>query len=305
MIEIRNLCKSFGRNEVLKNFSLIIPDNSIYGFVGPNGAGKTTTFRIMAGLLKADSGDILLDNENINLGKIRERISYMPDFFGVYDRLKVSEYMEFFASINQVDKRDIHNCTMQLLELVGLQGKEEVYVDSLSRGMKQKLCLARCLINDPDVLILDEPASGLDPGARIEFRSILKKLHSRNCTIIISSHILSELSQICSDICIINDGQNVISGTVSDIEYRMNINLKLKIKVLKNMDKAIRIIGEDSLTENLSYNGDEIYVNYSGSAEDEATLLRKLISNDVEVISFYNERGNLEDVFVEITKEAI
>lgn len=304
MIEIRKLCKSFGSNKVLNDLSLEIPDNSIYGIVGPNGAGKTTTFRIMAGLLEADSGEILLDNVNLNLRDTRDRISYMPDFFGVYDRLKVSEYMEFFSSIYRIDKRDVAPRTAELLELAGLSGHEDVYVDALSRGMKQKLCLARCLINQPEILILDEPASGLDPGARIEFREIIKKLHGMDCSIIISSHILSELSQLCTDICIINNGQNVVSGTVSEIEYRMSTNLKLRIKLLKNADLARKLIGDDPLTENLSYSGDEIYVNYTGSTEDEAMLLKKLIMNDVEVISFSNVGGNLEDVFMEITKGA-
>jgi len=300
MIEVKNLCKSFSDHQVLTDFSLQIPDGSVCGIVGPNGAGKTTTFRIIAGLLKADSGEVLVDDTDIRFGS-KDLIGYMPDFFGVYDKLRVAEYMEFFASIYNIDAARTAEKTESLLDLVGLSGLENTYVDSLSRGMKQKLCLARCLIHDPRLLILDEPASGLDPRARIEFRDLIRKLHERGTTILISSHILSELAQMCTDICIINNGKNVISGTVSDIEYRMTSSVKLVIKVTNGIQKAISVLNSDPLADKLSYSGNEIYVTYSGSHEEEAELLSRLTEEGAGVYSFGNDRGGLEDLFLEIT----
>ena len=202
MIEIRHLYKAFDNHMVLRNLNMKIDEGAVYGFVGPNGAGKTTTMRIIAGLLKADSGQILIDGEDIGV-RHKELIGYMPDFFGVYDRLRVKEYMAFFASIYGLDKEETEKKIRQLLELVKLTEKKEAYVDSLSRGMKQRLCLARCMIHDPKLLILDEPASGLDPRARYEFKEIIRQLRKEGRTIMISSHILSELSEMCTDIVLL------------------------------------------------------------------------------------------------------
>ncbi len=301
MIEIRNLCKSFSGHPVLKDLSLKIPDGSVFGLVGPNGAGKTTTFRIMAGLLKADSGKILVDGEDIHIGRNRDIVGYMPDFFGVYDKLRVNEYMEFFASIYNIEGSAARERIQELLSLAGLSQYGDVYVDTLSRGMKQKLCLARCLIHDPRILILDEPASGMDPRARIEFREIIRKLNESGTTILISSHILTELSHMCSEICILHEGSALISGSISEIEYRLTQKVRLVIRLASGMEKALAVLKEDPLADNLSYTEGEIYVSYSGSHEEEAALLSRLMSSGAGVFSFANDRGGLEELFMQIT----
>ena len=211
MPEIYELNKKYGKFTALDSLSMNITENSIFGFVGPNGAGKTTTMKIMAGLLKADSGSIFVNGEDIlkNPKSIREKIGYMPDFFGVYDDLKVTEYMDFYAGMYYIPYADRPELIDNLLEIVDLSNKKDSYVDGLSRGMKQRLCLARSLIHDPDLLILDEPASGLDPRARVEMKEILKRLREMGKTIIISSHILPELAEMCSEVGIIDQGKLV------------------------------------------------------------------------------------------------
>ena len=226
MPEILELNKKYGKVTALDSLSMNITENSIFGFVGPNGAGKTTTMKIMAGLLKADSGGIYINGEDIlkNPKSIRDKIGYMPDFFGVYDDLKVSEYMDFYAGTYYIPYAERGTLIDNLLEVVDLTDKKDTYVDSLSRGMKQRLCLARSLIHDPDLIILDEPASGLDPRARVEMKEILKELREMGKTIIVSSHILPELAEMCSEIGIIDHGKLVTQGTVNEIMNRIKIN---------------------------------------------------------------------------------
>ena len=209
MLEIRNLKKTFGKFYALNGLDMDIGDGALYGFVGPNGAGKTTTIKIMTGLLEADEGQVLIDGVNVTggLSQLKLKIGYVPDFFGVYDNLKVSEYMEFFASCYGINGLKARTRYMTLLEQVGLEDKVNFYVDGLSRGMKQRLCLARALIHDPSLLVMDEPTSGLDPRTRFEFKEILKELREQGKTILISSHVLSELSELCTDIGIIDQGK--------------------------------------------------------------------------------------------------
>jgi len=303
MVKIDNLYKHYGSFVALDHLELSIEKGELFGFVGPNGAGKTTTMRIISGLLKADGGtvqvagiDAIKDNQNL-----KRKIGYMPDFFGVYDNLKAIEYMEFYASIYGITGKKAKNMCMELMELVNLSEKAEFYVDNLSRGMKQRLCLARSLVHNPELLILDEPASGLDPRARFEMKGILKNLHDMGKTIIISSHILSELAEMCTTIGIIDKGSMVTKGTVEDIMRKLNTSNPLKIHVLENMEAAVRIIKENPQVEKLSIDGSNITVSFDGSEEDEAGLLSGLIKNDVKVVSYMHENGNLEEVFMMVT----
>ena len=209
MLTIRNLHKIYGKYHALSGLDMNVADGALYGFVGPNGAGKTTTIKIMTGLLGAEEGSVEIDGTDA-LGEpdaLKGQIGYVPDFFGVYDNLTVGEYMSFFASCYRIDGLVARKRYTALLEQVGLEDKLDFYVDGLSRGMKQRLCLARALIHDPAILILDEPTSGLDPRTRFEFKEILEELKCAGKTIIISSHVLSELSEMCTDIGIIDQGR--------------------------------------------------------------------------------------------------
>jgi ABC-2 type transport system ATP-binding protein len=281
----------------------MIPEGSLYGFVGPNGAGKTTTIKIMTGLLSADSGQVIINGRDVTggLDDLKRSIGYVPDFFGVYDNLKVNEYMEFFASCYGLDGLKARNRYMTLLEQVGLEEKSNFYVDSLSRGMKQRLCLARALIHDPLLLVLDEPASGLDPRTRFEFKEILKDLKEQGKTIFISSHVLSELSELCTDIGIIEQGKMVLGGSIEEILHRVNATNPLIISVLGEKERALTILKSQPCVQTIAVKDQDIRVNFIGDEQDEAQLLQQLVDAEVLVRGFYREQGSLETLFMQIT----
>lgn len=296
MPEILELKKSFGKFTALNSLSMNITDNSIFGFVGPNGAGKTTTMKIMAGLLKADSGNIYINGEDVlkNPQKIREKIGYMPDFFGVYDDLKVTEYMDFYAGTYYIPYADRPSLIDSLLEIVDLSDKKDAYVDSLSRGMKQRLCLARSLIHDPNLIILDEPASGLDPRARVEMKEVLKQLKEMGKTIIVSSHILPELAEMCSEIGIIDHGQLVTQGTVNEIMNKIHKNRIVRVKTSSAKDTLVRLLKEQTKVGEITENADNIEFVFNGNDNDLTSILRNIIMNGIPVFSFGEAEGNLE-----------
>src|SRR5205807_7533650 len=214
VISVEALRKQYGGQAALRGLELNVPRGEIFGFVGPNGAGKTTTIRILATLVLADSGAAAIGGIPVadDPHGVRELVGYMPDFFGVYDRLTAHEYLEFYAACHGVPHRRRRGVARELLELVDLGDRADDQVDTLSRGMKQRLCLARALVHDPSVLLLDEPASGLDPRARVEMREILKELQTMGKTIVISSHILPELTELCTMIGIIDQGRIRATG---------------------------------------------------------------------------------------------
>mgnify|MGYP000888372281 FL=1 len=304
MLKIENLVKTYGRFTAVDHLNLDLTQGDIYGFVGPNGAGKTTTMRIAATLMKADSGDVWVGGINAmeHPVQVRGKLGYMPDFFGVYDNLKVREYMDFYGSCYGLSRQERMVRTGELLELVELQKKKDNYVDSLSRGMKQRLCLARSLIHNPGLLILDEPASGMDPRARIEMKGILRALKEMGKTILISSHILPELAELCTHIGIIEKGKMVYSGEVGDIMRRITGKTWLKIEVLSDVEKAVRILREQPSTGEIQAEGQTLEVGFSGREEDLAELLRILVAGEVPVVSYAREEGSLEEVFMEVTK---
>ena len=301
MIEIAGLNKSYGQKKALSDFSLKLEEGSVYGLVGPNGAGKTTAIRIIAGLLQADSGVILADGKDFSPLR-SEMIGYMPDFFGIYEKLKVHEYMMFFADIYGIRHEEANRRMGELLELVGLTDEEDTYVDTMSRGMKQKLCLARCLIHDPKLLILDEPASGLDPRSRYEFKQIIRKLNKEGRTIMISSHILPDLAEICSDICIIDQGRIVLNGPIADIEYEMISTERIEIKVAGSAENAAALLKNDPMIDNLTWSGGTLSVAFSGTAQESSRILKVLVDHRIPVYSFSRAAGNLEALFMQITQ---
>lgn len=310
MVEIEELTKRYGRFLALDHVNFHINKGDIFGFVGPNGAGKTTTMRIMCGLIKATSGNVVIDGVNVlkRPAEVKRLIGYVPDFFGVYDNLKVMEYMEFYGSMYGMRKADVVDASERLLELVNLQDKHEAFVDSLSRGMKQRLCVARSLIHDPELLILDEPGSGLDPRSRVEMWNLLKRLSAMGKTIMISSHILPELSEMCDSIGVLDHGRMVASGNVDEILDHSDAVSPVRIKgymlgmsAETSMDRISVIIKERFDVDRIIVRDDEIFVYYTGSRERDSELLRSLVDNGVHIHQFYRDRWDLESLFLEIT----
>lgn len=303
MLKIENLHKIYGKYHALSGLDMTVEEGALYGFVGPNGAGKTTAIKIMTGLLQAEEGSVLINGKDAlaDPDQLKSCIGYVPDFFGVYDNLTVGEYMSFFASCYQLDGLVARKRYTALLEQVGLEDKLDFYVDGLSRGMKQRLCLARALIHDPQILILDEPTSGLDPRTRVEFKEILEDLKFAGKTILISSHVLSELSEMCTDIGIIDQGRMILEGNIQDILSRVNASNPLVISVYSNMEKALSILKSHPCVRTISMREKDICVRFTGDAQDEAILLQQLIDSDVLVNGFTREKGSLETVFMQLT----
>ncbi|QNO16119.1 ABC transporter ATP-binding protein [Alkalicella caledoniensis] len=304
MIKVKNLVKKYGNFTAVNDISFEVNKGSIFGLIGPNGAGKTTTMRIMSTLLTKTDGDIEIGGQSLfsDIKRSRRMLGYMPDFFGVYDDLKVYEYLEFYGEASGCTLADVRKMSPDLLELVGLNHKRDDYVNNLSRGMKQRLCLARTLIHQPDVLILDEPASGLDPRARVELRNILRELRKMGKTVIISSHILLELSELCTDIGIIVNGQMPIWGPIDQVLSRVQGDVLLDIKVLENIDEAKVWLLEQSSIRDVNINNlGSFEVLFSGSDHEIGQLLREM-SNRFLVTGFNPKKQNLEEIFMQLTE---
>ena len=312
MLKIDQLTKNYGSFPALKGLSLEIPDGALHGFVGPNGAGKTTTMRILATLMKPTSGTAWVDGTDVvkDGQKARKLVGYMPDFFGVYDSLKCWEYLDFYARCYRIGAAERKQMTRRLLELVQLEEKENEYVDALSRGMKQRLCLARSLIHDPKLLILDEPASGMDPRARAEMKGILRTLREMGKTVLISSHILPELAEMCDSLTILDHGQLVFSGSVEALSDKMNGNAPLDIRLTEgcgdeNVEAAVHCLKEmPAVTEILREEPYLLRIRLENDADVCPDVLRTLVMKGVPVCDFHRAPMNLEKVFMEVTQDA-
>ena len=303
MLYINDLTKNYGSFTAVNHLSLHIPEGDLFGFVGPNGAGKTTTIRIVCGLLKASGGTVRIGGTEAAVGSktMKRLIGYVPDFFGVYDNLKVREYMDMYGSMYGMSTRDILRLTDDLLELVNLSDKKEFYVDTLSRGMKQRLCVARALLHNPRLLILDEPSSGLDPRARVEMKELLKNLHSMGKTIVISSHILSELSEMCNSIGIMNHGQLITAGRIEDIMQQISGGSRIHIHVASEIEPAVRMLKEQASVTVESVRENELIITFGGTDEEICALIGRLIQNQVILTGFHREEGSLESLFMQLT----
>lgn len=304
MIEIRGLTKTYGQFTALDRLDLSISKGTVFGFVGPNGAGKSTTMSILATLLLPTSGTAKVGGYEVteHPKEVRRLIGYMPDFFGVYDNFKTTEYLDFYGASYGIPRTERLKLIPQLLELVNLSDKTDFYVDSLSRGMKQRLCLARSLVHDPELLILDEPASGLDPRARIEMREILKELKSMGKTIIISSHILPELAEMVDEIGVIENGVLLAQGKVNDIQQRMRANRVLHLRLMEREAEAVAFLKELPLISLVLHDELGIHIHFGGRDEEQWELLKLLVSGGYKVLTFNEAQTDLEDVFLEITK---
>ncbi len=324
-IETRDLTRRYGSTLALNRLNLEVERGAIYGFVGPNGAGKTTTLRLLTGLIEPTSGEIRLLGELLDArGRASQRlVGYMPDFFGVYDDLRVWEYLDFWARCHRLPPAKRRSTVEGLLDLVDLTPKRDAFVQTLSRGMQQRLCLAHALVHDPPILLLDEPASGLDPRARVELRELLRTLRDMGKTILLSSHILSELAEVSTALGIIQAGQLVASGTLDEVRQRLGGGDRLRIVIRHGAAQALAIIGatpgagaiEEEIRGHTAEHqaalggprtemgGDSatLLVGWSGDDDAAAELLQRLVSAGVVVRSFADAGGDLEDLFLQLT----
>jgi ABC-2 type transport system ATP-binding protein len=312
VVETRGLVKRYDTQLAVAGVDLTIGPGEIFGLVGPNGAGKTTMMKILATLLAPTAGEALVTGIPVTADpiEVRRRIGYMPDFYGVYDDLRVWEYLDFFARCYGVPANRRATMIGELLEIVGLTEKRGEYVESLSRGMRQRLCLAHTLVHDPILLILDEPASGLDPRARVEMREILRELRRMGKTVLVSSHILPELGEMCTGVAIIDRGQVLRSGPIGEIERSLRATALLRIDVLG--DEAARTAAIDWLGTDTRV-GDvltvvtaddaptRLEVPFDGSTDDQAALLRAMISAGHRVVGFTQATSDLEEIFLAVT----
>ncbi|MBC8104398.1 MAG: ABC transporter ATP-binding protein [Cytophagales bacterium] len=305
LVELVNLRKEYKTLVAVKGLSLTLEPGDIFGFIGPNGAGKTTTIKMLATLLEPTSGIARVNGINVaeNPEAVRSLIGYMPDAFGVYDDFKVWEYLDFFAAAYKVPKIDRPGLIDMALDLTTLTEKKDAYVDELSRGMKQRLCLAKTLIHDPKVLLLDEPASGLDPRARIEIKELLKELKAMGKTIIVSSHILPELADFCTSVGIIERGELIVAGPIEAIMKQVLGGRVLEIRVPDiDREKATALLPSVEHVKSVKRIGETLRVDYSGTLDDQSEVLLALIHGGVRVQSFAEQDTDLEDIFLRVTK---
>jgi ABC-2 type transport system ATP-binding protein len=307
VIRVRGLRKQYGRGApALDGLDLDVPSGAIYGFIGQNGAGKTTTIRTLATLLTPDSGEALVEDVDVirRPTEARRRIGYMPDFFGVYDDLRVDEYLDFYAHLHGIEGSGLRPLRGKLLELVDLADKESAYVETLSRGMQQRLCLARALIHDPDVLLLDEPASGLDPIARVEMRELLKELGRMGKTILISSHILTELTDLCTHVGIVARGRMLRQGLLGEVLSAVE-RPGFVVRVLEPAERAAAVLSSVPGVGQLSVDDEtgDVHFLCDGDAEGAARAAAAIVQAGLHLARFGEVEGSLEATFVRLARD--
>ena len=307
MISVEDLTKVYGKRTALDHVTFEVPEGEIFGFVGPNGAGKTTTLRILAALLEPTGGHASIGGVDVakQPDLVHSRLGYMPDFFGVYDQLSVSEYLDFYAACYRQPKERRTKVVAELLELIGLSERRDQMVDTLSRGLKQRLCLARALVHDPAVLLLDEPASGLDPRARVDMREILKELRRMGKTIIISSHILPELTELCTMIGIIDHGRMQVTGSVQEVVQHLSAGRRLRITVVGDKEAAVGILKPLAAVRNIEIANGAIEASYEGDESTAAEILQALTAGGIKVSAFSEVDGGLEEAFMRATSDEV
>ncbi len=308
MLEVRNLRKQYGDLVAVNGVSFCLQPGDVFGFIGSNGAGKTTTIRMISTLLEPTAGTATLNGADIVKDPlaVRSMIGYMPDFFGLYDDVKVWEYLDFFASIYRVPRSQRGDVIDNVLQLTDLTVKKDAFVQSLSRGMQQRLCLARCLVHDPALLLLDEPASGLDPRARAELKALIGELGKMGKIVVVSSHILPELADFCNTVGIIERGDLLAFGPVDQIVKGAHTTRVLELRLLREANASARfmldlphVVAAQATSESL------VCVDFSGDYEQQAELLKHLVSEGFPVIGFREQEADLEDVFLRLTTGAV
>ena len=311
IIVINNLVKKYGKLTAVQNLTLQVEQGAIFGFVGPNGAGKTSTMRILTTLMSPTSGEAFVAGNSVtkNPRGVRRAIGYMPDFFGVYDDMTVWEYLDFFGACYEVPVAQRASVNKDLLELVDLTSRKDDRVEALSRGMKQRLGLARTLAHDPQVLILDEPASGLDPRARIEIRELLVELAHMGKTIFFSTHILADVAEICTHVGIVEAGKLVASGNLEEMQRRLMPHRRIHVTVLDKVEEARKMLVEvDGVrTVEVEHQGalpgrHQLVIEYNGADKEVSAILSTLIKKKIPVIHFSEDVRDMEAVFMQATK---
>ncbi len=304
MIELTGFGKDYGDFTAVESLDLKIAEGEMFGFIGPNGAGKSTSIRFLATLLRATRGGGTINGYSVSKDpmNVRRSVGYMPDTFGVYDGMKVWEFLDFFAVAYKIGKTQRKRVIRDVLELLDLTYKRNDFVNGLSRGMKQRLCLAKTLVHDPPVLILDEPASGLDPRARVEVKALLKELRRMGKTILISSHILTELADCCTSIGIIERGQLLMHGPIDEVYQKIRGNQVIVAQFGVGLDQGLSIVRSNPDVRNIQVDGSKIEIEFNSADYNPSGLLKQLIQCGVEVRNFGRKEPNLEDVFMLVTK---
>ena len=307
IVRASGLVKRYDRTLAVAGLDLDIAEGEIFGLVGPNGAGKTTTLKILATLLVPDSGDAEIAGASVrrNPNDVRRVLGFMPDSFGVYDDMKVWEYLDFFARCYGISAERRRRMIGDLLDLVDLGPRRDTYVAGLSRGMQQRLCLAHALVHDPAVLLLDEPASGLDPRARVELRELLRELRSLGKTILVSSHILPELEELCTSVAIIDRGQVLVHGRVADIERRLRVGAVFRVRILGEGEaheaaRAWFAVQPDVVTADLLKDG-QVEIGFHGDDDGSARLLATAVGAGLRIATFSRAASDLEELFLQVT----
>lgn len=307
MLRVEQLKKEVKKRKILHGVSFSVGENEILGLTGPKGAGKTTLIKILAGLLEPTDGSVFVDEEKVTLHSVsyKRSVGYMPENFLMYANLKVGEYMDFYSSLYEMSKKEAHKRKDELLCMMKLKEKEDDDIESLTKGMRKKLSLARCLIHDPTILLLDEPTAGIDFADRYEMLNLIGQIANMGKHVIVTSPIMSELSGLCSSLSIIHEGKILLSGTVEQIQSQIRLEQPIKIKVLSEEDipLAADILKKNAMTERISMKKREIQVIFGGNPQEEQKLLTQLTSNGVKIQSFVREEGNLENLFLELMKE--
>ena len=303
-IELRGLHRVFGDTHAVNDVSFEVRAGEVFGYIGPNGAGKTTSMRILATLDEPTRGDALVDGFSVveDPDRVRRRLGFMPDYFGTYDNVNVHEYLDFFARAYGLRGTERADALSYVEDFTGLDKLATKPIKGLSKGMKQRLCLGRTMIHDPSVMVLDEPAAGLDPRARIELREMIARLADTGKSVLISSHILTELAEICDRVGIIEQGSLVAVGTVDEISSNFQTTSEIEVRFVGDVDRAHRWLADRDDLTNVAIDGRKVTFGHLGEESDQAVLLKAMVDAGLEIVEFRCRTKSLEDVFLEVTE---